>query len=104
MTLDEMFAAYEADHQHPANRALHMVGITMIGSGVALLPFAPWAGGGLFTLGWGAQFLGHAIEGKPPSLTHDPKFMAVGAVWYARQLKSGLRALRHGPAAPGNER
>lgn len=86
MTLDEMLDAYDADHQHVANRALHLAGITLIGSGVGLLFPAPWIGSALIALGWAAQLLGHWIEGKPPSLTRDPRFMAVGAVWYVREL------------------
>jgi len=95
MTLEEMLDAYDADHQHPANRALHLVGITLIGSGVALLLPAPPVGVALFSLGWAAQLWGHAIEGKPPSLTRDPRFMAVGAVWYVRELQ---RAFERGLA------
>ena len=90
MTLAEMLAAYDADHQHAANRALHLAGITLIGSGVGLLFLAPLLGSVLIALGWAAQLLGHWIEGKPPSLTRDPRFMAVGAVWYVRELRRKL--------------
>lgn len=89
--LDELLEAYDQDHQHPLNRALHMLGITLIGSSVALLLFAPVAAGLLGVLGWAAQLLGHYIEGKPPSFTRDPRYMAVGAVWYWRQVTSFVR-------------
>lgn len=87
MTLYQLLDAYDADHQHPQNRALHLVGITLIGSGVALLLPAPPLGLTLIALGWAAQLWGHKIEGKAPSFTRDPKFMAVGAVWYVRELR-----------------
>ena len=90
MTLDEMLAAYDVDHQHAANRALHLAGISLIGIGVGLLFLAPLVGSALIALGWAAQLLGHWIEGKPPSLTRDPRFMAVGAVWYVRELRRKL--------------
>ncbi len=94
MTFDQMLADYDADHQHPANRALHLLGITLIGAGVGALFAEPAVGGTLFALGWGAQLLGHRIEGKPPSLTRDPRFMAIGAVWYVRELRRNARRVR----------
>lgn len=85
--IDELLENYERDHQHPANRALHLVGITLIGSSAALLFIAPHASFVLGVLGWTAQFLGHYIEGKRPTFTRDIRYMAVGAVWYWRQIR-----------------
>jgi len=57
---------YLSQHQHPANRALHVVGV----------PLAPWGGIYLLTrgqygvaivafgAGYGLQWLGHHIEGN----------------------------------------
>lgn len=88
MTFAELVDQYDRDHHHPANRALHLVGITLIGTATALL-FAAQPGVALvlFAAGWAAQFLGHAIEGKRPSFTRDLRFMAAGAVWYARLVR-----------------
>lgn len=85
--LEELIESYDQDHQHPANRALHIVGITLIGASVVLVLVFPPLGITLFLAGWGAQFLGHAIEGKKPSFTRDPRFMAVGALWYGRRVR-----------------
>lgn len=85
--LDELLEAYDRDHQHPVNRALHLVGITMIGSSTLLVWVIPPLGMALFGLGWLAQFVGHAIEGKKPSFTRDKRFMAVGALWYVKTLR-----------------
>lgn len=85
--LQELLEAYDEDHQHPLNRALHVVGITLIGSSVATFVLVPPVSVGLFALGWAAQFAGHAIEGKRPSFTRDPRFMAVGALWYTREVR-----------------
>jgi uncharacterized membrane protein YGL010W len=95
MTFEELLEQYDQDHRHPANRLLHLVGITLIGSSVVVVFVVPPLGAVLFGLGWSAQFLGHAIEGKPPSFTRDLRYMAVGASWYVRELR-GLfsRALR----------
>jgi len=90
MTTDlaPMLEEYDRDHQHPLNRALHVVGITLIGGSVVTVWFAPPAGVGMFAAGWAAQFVGHAIEGKKPSFTRDRRFMAIGALWYAREVGS----------------
>jgi hypothetical protein len=57
---------YMSQHTHPANRALHLVGV----------PLAPWGGIYLLTrgqfgvavvafgAGYGLQYLGHRIEGN----------------------------------------
>lgn len=84
--LEELVETYDRDHRHPANRLLHFVGIPTITLGVALLLVAPVVGLGLIVLGFLLQFVGHAVEGKKPTFTQHPRYMAVGAVWYARQL------------------
>jgi uncharacterized membrane protein YGL010W len=89
--IEELLQAYDQDHQHPANRALHMVGITSIGASVALVWVAPPLAAALFAGGWAAQLLGHRIEGKPPSFRRDPAFMAVGALWYRDRVRAALR-------------
>jgi hypothetical protein len=88
--IDELLDDWKKDHQHPANRALHLLGITLIGGSVALLPILPLSVP-LGVLGWGAQLGGHYIEGKPPTFTKDPKYALVGAVWYWRQVTGFLR-------------
>ena len=86
--LDEMLENYRRDHQHPMNKATHMVGIPMIIVSLPLMFFAPPIGIGLFVLGWILQFIGHAFEGKPPSFFRDPKFLLVGATWYTKRILS----------------
>jgi len=90
-TWDELLEAYDRDHQHPLNRALHVLGITLIGASVVVVWVAPPLGITLFALGWAAQLVGHRFEGKPPSFTRDPRFMAAGALWYCERLRELLR-------------
>jgi uncharacterized membrane protein YGL010W len=92
-TLDELLEAYDQDHRHPLNRNLHVVGITLIASSVPLVLVAPRLAIGSFALGWACQLLGHAIEGKKPSFSRSPVFMAVGAVWYVQRLRELVRPL-----------
>ena len=93
-TMDELVEEYDRDHSHPLNRALHVVGITLIGSSVVLLVIVPPLGVLLFVSGWVAQLVGHRVEGKKPSFTRDPRFMAAGAFWYRRQVLGWLTAVR----------
>ncbi len=89
--LEEMMARYKEDHQHPVNKALHMVGIPMIVASLPLMFFTPPLGISMFIFGWILQFIGHAFEGKAPSFLSDPKFLLVGPTWYARRAWAKLR-------------
>ena len=88
--LEKMIDDYKRDHQHPMNKATHMVGIPMIIASLPLMFFVPPVGIGLFVLGWILQFVGHAFEGKPPSFFRDPSFLLVGATWYVKRTWSKL--------------
>ena len=89
--LQQLLQQYDDDHQHPHNRRLHLLGITLIGASSLTVWVVPPLGVTLFAAGWAAQLLGHRIEGKPPSFSRDPRFMAVGAVWYAREVRELAR-------------
>ena len=93
-SLDELLEAYDQDHRHPLNRRLHIVGITLIASSVPLVLVAPKLALGSFALGFTCQLVGHAVEGKKPSFSQSPVFMAVGAVWYIRRLSELVRPSR----------
>lgn len=84
--IDAMLENYKADHQHPVNKALHMVGIPMIVLSLPLMFFTPPLGIFLFVVGWIFQFIGHAFEGKAPSFFRDPTFLLVGPAWYAKRV------------------
>jgi hypothetical protein len=52
-------------HQHPFNFAIHLIGIPLTVLGVFLLFTHPWYFGvGSFVVGYGLQFVGHAVEGN----------------------------------------
>lgn len=87
-TWSDLLARYKDDHQDPRNQACHAVGIPMIvaslpvGATVVGLPLAA----GLFTVGWGFQFVGHAFEGKKPSFVGDKRNLLVGVLWWAEKV------------------
>lgn len=97
-------AFYEATHQDPVNRFLHVVGIPLVAGGAAGLimarPFRPvWlASAGAFGLGWALNFVGHGLfEKKAPAFSEDPLSFLAGPVWDWQNIK----ARRFGRAPEG---
>ena len=90
---DEWIAEYSLSHQHPVNRFCHTVGIPLIVISLPLFVVSiavpawwplPTA---LFALGWIFQFLGHAVEGKPPEFFKDWRFLLVGVRWWVAKVR-----------------
>jgi uncharacterized membrane protein YGL010W len=93
---ESWIAQYAESHQHPLNRLTHTFGIPMILLslptllvGILWRPLL-WSGVGLFVAGWGLQFLGHAIEGKPPEFLRDWRFLLVGSRWWVAKVRGRL--------------
>jgi uncharacterized membrane protein YGL010W len=69
------------------------VGIPLIVLSLPLLLVAVWVNGlwpfavGMFLVGWGFQFLGHAVEGKPPEFLRDWRFLFVGLRWWIAKVR-----------------
>ena len=89
----EWIARYGRSHEEPLNRLCHTIGIPLIVLSL-LLGLAALAVPGLwrralalFMVGWGFQFLGHAIEGKPPEFIHDWRFLFVGLRWWVAKVR-----------------
>lgn len=90
---DVWVAEYSRSHQHPVNKALHLVGIPAIVISLALFALSPVVAGAgrlglwLFAIGWLLQFAGHAIEGKPPEFFKDWRFLFVGLRWWVAKVR-----------------
>lgn len=86
-------AQYALSHQHPVNRFCHTVGIPLIAASVPLFVAAVFVHGfwpvplGFFVVGWAFQFIGHAVEGKPPEFFQDWRFLFVGLRWWVAKLR-----------------
>ena len=93
-TWNQWIAQYESSHQHPVNRACHVVGIPVIALSILLTPPlliqpALWPiPAGLFIFGWVLQFVGHAFEGKRPEFFNDYRFVFVGLRWWLARIRS----------------
>jgi len=82
-----------AKYVEGVDRTCHTFGIPMI---VVSLPLALAAWGdvldwrilaGLFVVGWILQFVGHAVEGKPPEFLKDLRFLFVGLRWWMAKMR-----------------
>src|SRR5260370_30326200 len=90
---DSWIAEYSEGHQHPLNRLTHTFGIPII---LLSLPMfvvgifwraGLWVVVGMFAFGWALQFVGHAIEGKPPEFFKDWRFLLVGSRWWLAKMR-----------------
>ena len=90
--MTEWVAQYSLSHQHAVNRWLHTFGIPMIvvaivaGLASIVMPGLRVFAIGLFIAGWVLQFIGHAVEGKPPEFFSDWRFLFVGLRWWLAKL------------------
>ena len=90
---EEWIAQYSLSHQHPFNRFCHTIGIPLIAVSIPLFAVAVAVTGfwpvptALFVVGWVLQFLGHAVEGKPPEFFSDWRFLLVGVGWWVAKVR-----------------
>jgi uncharacterized membrane protein YGL010W len=77
------------------NRLSHSIGIPMIVVSLPLFFFVKWYWALLlFVVGWGFQFLGHAIEGNQPAFFRNPAYLIVGPLWLLRRAAQALGLFR----------
>jgi uncharacterized membrane protein YGL010W len=90
---DQWIEQYAQSHQHPVNRFCHTVGIPLIATSIPLFVVALFVRGVwivpalMFGVGWVFQFVGHAVEGKPPEFFRDWRFLFVGLRWWLARLR-----------------
>lgn len=93
MSRQEWLEQYAKSHQNPFNQLCHTIGIPIIALSVALFFVAIfveglwWIALTGFVLGWILQFVGHAVEGKPPEFFKDWRFLFVGARWWLAKIR-----------------
>ncbi|ESW59808.1 MAG: hypothetical protein Q27BPR15_15380 [Rhodobacter sp. CACIA14H1] len=94
---DDWIKQYAKSHQNRWNQLTHSIGIPMIVVSIVLFLLAPFVAGLwklaalLFVVGWILQFVGHAIEGKPPEFLSDWRFLLVGTRWWVAKVTGRLR-------------
>ncbi|MFO1462386.1 MAG: DUF962 domain-containing protein [bacterium] len=103
MSVQQLIENYKRSHTHPANHVLHAIGIPTI---LLSLPwfFFNWKVALiLFGAGWACQFLGHAIEGKPPAFFSNPAYLLIGPIWLFKKFQARF-ARKHETGHPGTSR
>lgn len=81
-----LYKHYKNSHNHPVNRALHMVAIPVGFSSIVVVWFYPVVGllliPGAFVLAW----IGHLIEGNKPAFFTNPAQVFMAPLWMARTI------------------
>ncbi len=90
---EQWIELYGRSHQHPLNRLCHTFGIPLIALSLPLFLVALAVPGfwpvplAMFVAGWLLQFIGHAVEGKPPEFFRDWRFLFVGLRWWVAKVR-----------------
>lgn len=87
---------YEKNHESTLCKVTHAVGIPMIALSIPLLLVRPKRAVKFFIIGWILQFVGHAIEGKPPKFFEGKEYFLAGLLWWVRLVSAPLRAMSGG--------
>lgn len=81
---------YSEQHQTKINRLLHFYGRIARVVAVAVAFYNLKFGIALFIFGYLVQFLGHAIEGTPPSFFRNPYHLLLGLVYHGSRMLKGF--------------
>ena len=90
---DVWIEQYSHSHQNPVNRLCHTIGIPLIALSLPLFVIAAFVPGTwwipltMFVVGWVFQFVGHAVEGKPPEFFRDWRVLFVGLRWWIAKIR-----------------
>ena len=81
-----LYSHYDSAHNHPVNRALHMIAIP-VGFSSLIVIWWHWIVALLlipaaFSLAW----LGHLIEGNKPAFLTNPTHVFVAPLWMTRKV------------------
>ncbi|HTD22407.1 MAG TPA: Mpo1-like protein [Terriglobales bacterium] len=81
-----LYAHYDHAHNHPVNRALHMLAIPTGFSSLIVVWFHPIIAVLLIPLAFAMAWIGHFIEGNKPAFLTNPTHVFVAPVWMVRKI------------------
>ncbi len=81
-----LYSHYDGAHNHPVNRALHMIAIPVGFSSVFVVWFHPYIAVALIPTAFGLAWIGHFIEGNKPAFLTNPAHVFVAPVWMVRRI------------------
>ena len=81
-----LYSHYDAAHNHPVNRALHLIAIPVGFSSIVVVWFHWIIGLLLIPTAVALAWLGHLIEGNQPAFLTNPVHVLVAPLWMAKKL------------------
>lgn len=84
-----LYSHYDSAHNHPVNRALHLIAIPVGFSSLIVIWFHWIIGLLLIPAALGLAWLGHLIEGNKPAFLTNPVHVLVAPVWMIRRVFGG---------------
>jgi hypothetical protein len=90
-----LYSHYDGAHNHPLNRALHMIAIPVGFSSLIVVWFHPVIAVLLIPAAFAMAWIGHLIEGNKPAFLTNPVHVLVAPLWMARRVfRFGERLVR----------
>lgn len=81
-----LYSHYDGAHNHPVNRALHMIAIPVGFSSIIVVWFHWIIALLLIPAAFALAWLGHLIEGNKPAFMTNPVHVFVAPLWLARKI------------------
>ena len=81
-----LYSHYDGAHNHPVNRALHMIAIPVGFSSIIVVWFHWVIGLLLIPAAFALAWLGHLVEGNKPAFLTNPAHVFVAPLWMVRKL------------------
>jgi hypothetical protein len=81
-----LYSHYDGAHNHPVNRALHVIAIPVGFSSIIVIWFHWIIGLLLIPAAFALAWLGHLIEGNKPAFLNNPMHVFVAPLWMARKI------------------
>lgn len=81
-----LYSHYDGAHNHPVNRALHLIAIPLGFSSIIVVWFHWIIALLLIPAAFALAWLGHLIEGNKPAFLTNPAHVFVAPVWMARKI------------------
>src|SRR5436853_581284 len=95
-----LYSHYDGAHNHPVNRALHLIAIPVGFSSLIVVWFHWLIALLLIPTAFALAWLGHLIEGNKPAFLTNPAHVLVAPVWMARKVFGLSHKKSRTPGAP----
>ena len=81
-----LYSHYDGAHNHPVNRALHMIAIPVGFSSLVVVWFHWIIALLLIPTAFALAWLGHLIEGNKPAFMTNPVHVFVAPIWLVKKI------------------